>query len=207
MLDSVFDLFVQAGQTLDRSGGGIGVGLTLVRSLVTMHGGTVSAHSEGEGKGCEFVVRLPRVSESVTDDGVAREPAPGSRALLPDGAKIVVVEDNSDSREMLCEILATAGYECHTAADGVAALALIDVVKPSVAILDIGLPTMDGYEVARHLRENPKHAHMWLIALSGYGRKSDRAASRSAGFDEHLVKPVQVDQILGRLAGIQSQSP
>jgi two-component system CheB/CheR fusion protein len=206
MLDSVFDLFVQAGQTLDRSGGGIGVGLTLVRSLVTMHGGSVSAHSDGEGKGCEFVVRLPLANEPVGERHAARESASRPRAHLPQGAKIVVVEDNLDSREMLCAILATAGYECHTAADGVTGLALIDVVAPDVAILDIGLPVMDGYEVARKLRDDPKHADMWLIALSGYGRSSDRDASRSAGFDEHLVKPVQVDQILGHLARSHAQS-
>jgi two-component system CheB/CheR fusion protein len=206
MLDSVFDLFVQAGHTLDRAGGGIGVGLTLVRSLVTMHAGTVTAHSEGEGKGCEFVVRLP-LSTARVDDGAARESTSRSGVRLPPGAKIVVVEDNPDSREMLCEILATAGYECHTAADGMAALALIDALDPGVAILDIGLPVMDGYEVARKLREDSRHADMWLIALSGYGQASDRAASRSAGFDEHLVKPVQVDHILGRLAEMQVQDP
>ena len=208
MLDSVFDLFVQATRTLDRAAGGIGVGLTLVRSLVTMHGGTVTASSEGEGKGSEFTVRVPLAVAEVAEETLPERSSPSRvRVRLPHGAKIVVVEDNADSREMLCEILGMAGYECHTAPSGATGLALIDKVKPDVAILDIGLPEMDGYELARHLREDPKHADIWLIALTGYGQSADRAASRDAGFDEHIVKPVQTDQLLRRLKDMHAPEP
>jgi two-component system CheB/CheR fusion protein len=204
MLESVFDLFVQAGQTLDRAAGGIGVGLTLVRSLVVMHGGTITAYSAGEGKGSEFVVRLPLASAEAEKETPVQDATSRVRVKLPAGAKIVIVEDNVDGREMLSEILVGAGYECHTADDGAAGLALIDAVDPSVAILDIGLPTMDGYEVARRIRQDPKHADIWLIALTGYGQAADRSATRAAGFDEHVVKPVQVDQILRRLSSMQT---
>lgn len=187
MLDSVFDLFVQASQTLDRSAGGIGVGLTLVRSLVTMHGGTAQAYSEGEGKGCEFVVRLPRATSEIAEESAESESALGPRSRLKPGAKIVIVEDNADSREMLCEILETAGYECIAAADGSAGLAVIDEVRPGVAIVDIGLPQMDGYEVARRVRRSSKHSEMWLIALTGYGQMADRGTEATRRADPWFV--------------------
>ncbi len=198
MLDPVFDLFVQASRTLDRAAGGIGVGLTLVRSLVAMHGGTVKAYSDGEGAGTEMIVRLPLASarDGVEEPRIDVVSGARSRVRLPRGAKIVVVEDNEDSRHMLCELLGMAGYECHTAGNGPAGLALIDQVNPNVAIVDIGLPGMDGYEMARNIRNNPRHAGVWLIALTGYGQAADRAASREAGFDEHMVKPVQTDDIM-----------
>jgi two-component system CheB/CheR fusion protein len=210
MLDSVFDLFVQASRTLDRAAGGIGVGLTLVRLLVTMHGGTVVAHSDGNGKGSEFVVRIPLAgppTNVVARDGAGDRSTPvRARPRLPKGARIVIVEDNADSREMLSEIIGIAGYECHTASSGADALALIDRVTPDIAILDIGLPEMSGYEIARRLREEGKHADLWLIALTGYGQRADRAASRDAGFDEHLVKPVETDQLLRRLAEMHGEA-
>jgi two-component system CheB/CheR fusion protein len=196
MLDSVFDLFVQSSRTLDRAAGGLGVGLTLVRSLVAMHGGSIEAHSEGEGKGSEFVVRLPLVTGAQPRD----ESSPRLRPSVHAGARIVVVEDNPDSREMLCELLKRAGFECTTADNGPAALQLIDEVCPEIAILDVGLPEMDGFELARRLRANPRHAQLILIALTGYGRAEDRKASREAGFDEHLVKPVHAEQLLQLLA-------
>jgi two-component system CheB/CheR fusion protein len=160
----------------------------------------VSVASEGEGKGAQFTVRLPLAEGSLdtwtTRTNVAHPPRPRS-AEKP---RVVVVEDNIDSREMLCELLGLAGYECHTAANGGEALALIARVKPTVALVDIGLPGMDGYEVARRIREDPMHAGLRLIALTGYGQRNDRAASRAAGFDEHLVKPVAMADILGRLS-------
>lgn len=202
MLESVFELFVQAGRTLDRSAGGIGVGLTLVRSLVTMHGGTACALSDGEGAGSEFVVRLPLAgAEASPPQDVATEPR--ARRRLQAGAKVVVVEDNADSREMMCELLAIAGYQCHTADSGSSGLELIEKVGPSVAIVDIGLPGMDGYEVARRIRADARHAGVWLIALTGYGQAADRAASRDAGFDDHLVKPAQIDDLQNVLGKIQ----
>jgi len=196
MLESIFELFVQSSRTLDHAGGGLGLGLTLVRSLVTMHGGTVAAHSEGEGRGSVFVVRLPMVAAA------ASEPAPagGERASLPAGpSRIVVVEDNADSREMLCELLLQSGFECRAVESGAAALALLDEVRPDIVILDVGLPEMDGFEIARHIRANATHAGVCLVALTGYGQAADRAASREAGFDVHLVKPVHAEQLLALL--------
>jgi two-component system CheB/CheR fusion protein len=187
MVDAVFDLFVQARHTLDHADGGLGVGLTLVRALVEMHGGTVSAHSDGDGKGSEFTVRLPMTS--APDEAQA----PDSPAVsgIPAGTTVVVVEDNADSLEMLCSMLTLAGAACHSARDGRSALALIDQVSPDVVILDVGLPHLDGLEVARRVRSNPRHGGVRLIALTGYGLASDRQATAEAGFDYHLVKPVQ----------------
>jgi two-component system, chemotaxis family, CheB/CheR fusion protein len=192
MLDSVFDLFVQSSRTLDRSAGGLGVGLTLVRSLLAMHGGTVTAQSEGEGKGSEFVVRLPLASRAM-----AEEPAPrrAPRTVL-EPTKVVIVEDNADTREMLCELLAKAGFECRSAENGAAALELIDEFMPDIALLDVGLPEMDGLEVARRLRGDGKQAGLRLIALTGYGQPSDRTTALQAGFDAHLVKPVHAEDLL-----------
>jgi CheY-like chemotaxis protein len=198
MVDSVFDLFVQAKHTLDHSDGGLGVGLTLVRALVEMHGGTVTAHSEGDGKGTEFTVRLPATSapaETPTED---RPAATG----VPAGTTVVVVEDNADSLEML----RMAGATCHSAGDGRSALALVDKVSPDVAILDVGLPHLDGLEVARRIRSNPRHAGVRLIALTGYGLASDRQATAAAGFDHHLVKPVQPADLFKAISDVCAAS-
>ena len=203
MLDSVFELFVQSSRTLDRAAGGLGLGLTLVRSLVAMHGGTVSAHSAGEGHGSEFVVRLPVARQRAAAQGAA--PLRRS-AELPESAKVVIVEDNTDSRELLCELLEQAGFECRATDTGATALALIDEFRPDIAILDVGLPEMDGFEIARRLRGDARHASMCLIALTGYGQASDRATARDAGFDEHLVKPVQGEQLLALLAELRTSS-
>jgi two-component system CheB/CheR fusion protein len=197
MLDSVFDLFVQARHTLDHSDGGLGVGLTLVRALVEMHGGTVAAHSDGDGKGSEFVVTLPTAPAPVDAPTRVGPPSP----TIPAGTTIVVVEDNADSLEMLCSMLTLAGATCHSAGDGRSALALVDKVAPDVVILDVGLPHLDGLEVARRIRSNPRHAGLRLIALTGYGLAADRAATAKAGFDYHLVKPVQPADLFNAVAG------
>lgn len=196
MLDSVFDLFVQGRHTIDHADGGLGVGLTLVRALVQMHGGTVSANSDGDGTGSEFTVRLP-----VTTHVEAVTPQDQHAALTqPSGITVLIVEDNADSREMLCAMLRHAGLVCHDAADGLSALRLVEEVLPDVVILDVGLPGMDGLEVARRIRANPRYAGVRLIALTGYGQAGDRAATKQAGFDYHLVKPVQPSELLTLLA-------
>jgi two-component system, chemotaxis family, CheB/CheR fusion protein len=199
MLDSIFDLFVQSSRTLDRAAGGLGVGLTLVRALVQMHGGTVNAYSDGEGRGSRFVVHLPLAA------GQTAEPPELERArpALPETARVVIVEDNSDSREMLCALLEHAGFECHAAAAGASGLVLVDDVRPDIVIVDVGLPEMNGFEVARRIRANPRHEGVCLIALTGYGQASDRAASSRAGFDEHLVKPVHAEQLLALLGSMR----
>ncbi|HEY3595197.1 MAG TPA: ATP-binding protein, partial [Polyangiaceae bacterium] len=201
MLDSVFELFVQSSRTLDRAAGGLGVGLTLVRALVSMHGGTVVAYSDGEGRGSEFVARLPLAA-----DDRLETIAPSSRRMaLPMGAKVVIVEDNADSREMLCELLLNAGFVCETAEHGSEGLALIEQMHPEIAILDVGLPGMTGYEIAQRLRENPLFHDMWLLALTGYGQAQDRTQAREAGFDQHLVKPVDSEQLLNVLSRMRSE--
>jgi two-component system, chemotaxis family, CheB/CheR fusion protein len=199
MLDSVFDLFVQSNRTLDRAAGGLGVGLTLVRSLVAMHGGDVIAESDGEGKGTTFTVNLPLATE-VPPLELPRRP----RIRVPSGAKIVLVEDNVDSRELLCEALEQAGFECHTAGNGHDALELLEKVRPDVAILDVGLPGIDGFELARRIRAHATLANTCLVALTGYGQHSDRVASREAGFDEHLVKPARAETLLALIAEMRS---
>ncbi len=193
MLDTVFDLFVQSKSTLDRSEGGIGVGLTLVRSLVSMHGGDVVAKSDGEGKGSEFIVRLPLVQGDTPEHGArTRERA----RSLPKDARIVVIEDNVDSCAMLCELLSLSSFECVSAHDGKAGLELIAKLKPHAAIIDVGLPEMNGFEVAEHIRESADTRNMFLVALTGYGQPADRARALQAGFDEHVVKPVHPNHLL-----------
>jgi two-component system CheB/CheR fusion protein len=202
LLDSIFDLFVQARQTLDHAGGGLGVGLTLVRALVEMHGGTVDARSDGDGAGSEFTVRLPLTALSseahMQDEAALSAPPPGTTVL--------VVEDYADSRDVLCAMLSGAGLVCHGAPDGHSALRLINEVSPDIVILDVGLPGMDGLEVARRIRAMPRHSGARLIALTGYGQASDREATRQAGFDYHLVKPVQPAELLRALAEVRSST-
>ncbi len=188
MLESAFELFVQSRRTLDRAEGGLGVGLTLVRGLVTKHGGTVTAISDGEGKGAEFVVRLPLTSLPPERDA---EPRASGIALLP-GSRVVVIEDNADSREVLCALLTHAGFDCRSSDNGVAGLALIDEFQPLAAIVDIGLPELDGLELARRVRASGKHQGIYLIALTGYGQRADRELALQAGFDAHVVKPVDL---------------
>jgi two-component system CheB/CheR fusion protein len=191
MLDSVFDLFVQSSRTLDRAQGGLGVGLTLVRGLVTKHGGAVNARSDGEGQGSEFVVRLPLAAPPSVQDLV--DPSKGLK--LPPGSRIVVIEDNADSREVLCALLSHAGFECKSADNGTAGLALIDEFEPRAAIVDIGLPGIDGLELARRVRKGSGRPDMFLIALTGYGQRGDREMALQAGFNEHLVKPVDLESL------------
>jgi two-component system CheB/CheR fusion protein len=208
MLESVFELFVQSSRTLDRAAGGLGVGLSLVRSLVAMHGGTVSAYSPGEGKGSEFVVRLPLASASTAEpqpQASSEETGASRICVVPRGATVMIVEDNADSREMLCELLELEGFKCHPAENGAAALTLLEDLRPDVAILDVGLPEIDGFELARRIRARAELAHTCLIALTGYGQPSDRAVGREAGFDAHLVKPVRVERLLELLAEMQPQ--
>jgi PAS domain S-box-containing protein len=194
VLPRVFDLFVQERQAIDRSQGGLGLGLTIVRNLVERHGGTVSANSDGTGKGSEFVVRLPRASigsvrEVAPVEGGTSEPVVSRPGGSP---KILVVDDSVDGAEMLATALSAKGYDTRVAHDAAVALRIAADFRPDVALLDIGLPVMDGYELAARLRELPDLNGMKLIALTGYGQESDRQRSREAGFDHHLVKPVDL---------------
>ncbi|MBC8113464.1 MAG: response regulator [Candidatus Saccharimonas sp.] len=183
MLDRIFDLFVQSDETFDRSAGGLGVGLTLVRSLVEMHGGQVTAHSAGLGFGSEFVVRLPLVS--------APKAAPPQKQPIPSGQprhRILLVEDNVDSREMLKDLLELDGHEVQTAEDGIEGTSIVETGWPDLVLMDIGLPGLSGYDTARLIRANG-HRDLHLVALTGYGQPADRQSALEAGFDDHLVKP------------------
>jgi CheY-like chemotaxis protein/anti-sigma regulatory factor (Ser/Thr protein kinase) len=191
MLPHVFDLFVQGRQSADRAKGGLGLGLTLVRTLVGLHSGTVEARSEGTGRGSQFIVRLPAASaEAVAPPprGSARQRGATSR-----GIRALIVDDNRDAASMLTEALQSFGYATRLAWDGPSALDAATRFRPHVVLLDLGLPVMDGYEVADRLRGAGVSA--LLIAVTGYGQEADRSRSRSAGFAAHFVKPVDLDEL------------
>jgi PAS domain S-box-containing protein len=194
LLPTVFDLFVQADQALSRSRGGMGIGLTLVRSLVDLHGGQVTAHSGGPGCGSEFIVRLPvaRGQARLADDTARLESVP--HVPLP-RRRILVVDDNLSNASSLGMLLRALGQEVHTAFDGLTALQLTRQLLPDIVLLDIGLPVMDGYEVARLCRVEPALDHVTLVAMTGYGKEEDRRRSQQAGFSAHIVKPVNVDDL------------
>ncbi|HSY41350.1 MAG TPA: response regulator, partial [Polyangia bacterium] len=196
LLPHVFDMFTQERQAADRSRGGLGIGLTIVRNLVERHGGTVQAESKGLGQGSEFTVRLPVASEepAAVDYSSAPNPVAGARQ------RILVVDDNEDALELLAEVLRNAGHVVTTAKDGPTALKVMKTFHADVAILDIGLPVMDGYELAGRLRAELGKELPRLIALTGYGQDSDRARAKQAGFAEHLTKPVDGGRLLGALA-------
>jgi PAS domain S-box-containing protein len=192
-LPRVFDLFAQADRTLDRTQGGLGIGLTLVRNLVELHGGTVSAHSDGLGRGSEFVVRLPAARQAPGPDGVAARPEPPQQASSPSARKlrVLVVDDNRQSAESLAVLIRHWGHHPCLAFDGDEALEAADRHLPELILLDIGLPKLDGYQVAARLRERPEAADLVIVAMTGYGQDDDRRRALDAGFDIHLVKPVE----------------
>ena len=187
ILPQIFDLFVQAERGLDRTQGGLGIGLTIVRSLVSLHGGSVEARSDGRGTGAEFIVRLPLSLEAGW--GPAADPARPD-AERSASSRILVVEDNADAAEGLMMLIEAFGHEVRVATDGLAALALVAQYHPDLMLVDIGLPGIDGYEVARRIRSTPALADVPMIALTGYGKDEDRERTRTAGFIHHLVKPV-----------------
>jgi PAS domain S-box-containing protein len=197
VLPRVFDLFVQEPQAIDRSQGGLGLGLTIVRNLVERHGGSVSAHSDGLGRGSEFVVRLPKADGARGSlDLRPALPACVEPADAPTGGfRILVVDDNEDAADVLAELLSARGYWTQVAHDAPTALRIAEEFTPDIAFLDIGLPVMDGYELAARLREIEALSGMRLIAVTGYGQESDRQKTRAAGFHHHLVKPVDIDAL------------
>lgn len=187
----IFEMFVQADTTLDRSQGGLGVGLTLVHNLVELHGGTIEARSEGRKRGSTFIVRLPLVEAPTPASEPATLPTPATRGPV----KLAVVEDRPEIRETLAELLRDDGYVVLTAGTGLDGLALIERERPDVGLLDIGLPGIDGYELARRLRT--EHIpRIPLIAMTGYGRSEDRERVAAAGFDAHLIKPIDVSEVV-----------
>ncbi len=193
MLPRIFDQFVQQEQGLDRAQGGLGLGLTIVESLVRLHGGEVSAHSAGPGRGSEFRVRLP--ASSGREAPIAKRARTERTGAAPPGTRVLVVDDNIEAAGILVDALSELGYDAAPANDGPEALSLAEYMKPAVAFVDIGLPGMNGYELAEAIRARPELAGIQLIALTGYGQSRDRARAKQAGFRAHLVKPVTLERL------------
>ena len=204
MLDGVFDMFVQQEQTIERARGGLGLGLAIVRNLVELHDGTVSAASAGPGRGSEFTIELPATA-GAAERAPPAEPSAATQAPPATKGRILVVDDNEDAAEMLAAVLEHLGYQIAVAHDGPAALRVAAGFAPDVALLDLGLPVMDGYELARRLRAlRVPGAPLHLVAVTGYGQDSDRQRTARAGFEHHLVKPVDLEELSRILGGLTS---
>jgi signal transduction histidine kinase len=189
LLPRVFDVFVQGEISLDRTKGGLGVGLALVRQLVELHGGTIKATSDGKGQGSTFEITFPH--QAHVEPIVLAAPDDYPKASY----RVLLIEDNHDAREMMCAMLLAQGHTVFQASDGADGLLAASMHRPELILIDIGLPGIDGYQVARHLRANPETREARLIALTGYGLEADRARALEAGFNLHLVKPIQLDEL------------
>jgi CheY-like chemotaxis protein len=190
-------MFMQVDSTSDLAQGGLGIGLTLVKRLAEMHGGSIEARSAGEGEGSEFVVRLPVLSKATT----AEQTQPADEPESPH-RRILIVDDNQDSADSLAMLLEITGNETYMAHDGIEAVEAIETHRPEVVLLDIGLPRLDGHEVCRRVREQPWGKEIVMIALTGWGQADDRRKSEEAGFNGHLVKPVDYDSLLELLSSL-----
>ena len=201
MLQKVFELFTQLGSSLERSEGGLGIGLSLAKRLTELHGGTLTAHSEGKDLGSEFVVRLPVLLETA----LPAAPVPIAAPKPPTAARrILVVDDMRDSADSLAVLLGMGGDETQTAYDGLEAVESAEAFRPDVILLDVGMPRMNGYDACRAIRQQPWGKSIAIIAMTGWGQDDDRRKSREAGFDHHLVKPVDIDDLLKLLAELQA---
>jgi CheY-like chemotaxis protein len=201
----VFDLFTQAERTPDRSQGGLGLGLALAKSLVELHGGSVSAYSAGSGQGSTFSVRLPRYTQEVA--AAPALPGDTTRQAGASPLRVLLVDDNVDAAHTLQLFLRAAGHVVEIAYCATDAVELAKVFRPDACLLDIGLPDFDGNELARRLRRMPQTAGAILVAMTGYGRQQDRDTARAAGFDHYLVKPVNTAQLSDILAGAGASHP
>ena len=197
-LDSIFDMFMQVDGTSERSQGGLGIGLTLVKRLTEMHGGSIEARSAGEGEGSEFIVRLPVLSQPA----VAAASGPDAASQSRPQRRVLIVDDNHDSADSLAMLMRLTGNDTYMAHDGLEAIEAIEKYRPEVVLLDIGLPGLDGHEVCRRVREQPWGKDIIVIALTGWGQEDDRRKSEEAGFNGHLVKPVDYDKLLELLASL-----
>jgi two-component system CheB/CheR fusion protein len=199
-LDEIFGLFTQINRSAEHQGEGLGIGLTLVRRVLELHGGRIEARSPGLGQGSEFIVRLPRtfaLENSHPGDGINEEKTPVNPAVP---RRVLIVDDNEDARLSLVLLVRSWGHEVADAADGPSAIARAAKFNPQTALLDIGMPGMNGYQVARHLRAMPRYAGLQLVAMTGFGRDEDRDAALAAGFNTHLIKPVGLDELEALLA-------
>jgi CheY-like chemotaxis protein len=194
MLPRVFEMFTQIANPLTRAHGGLGIGLSLARTIIEMHGGTIRAFSEGPGKGSELVFTVPLVvadqHEQMDSADSAPPPAPRSSSR-----RVLIVDDNIDAAQSLGMLLSAGGHQCHVAGGGEEALEVAGCIDPDIFLLDIGMPGMNGYELARRLRAIPQFQPALLVALTGWGNEEDRQKSLAAGFDAHLVKPVSVSAL------------
>jgi two-component system CheB/CheR fusion protein len=197
MLPRIFDLFVQGDKSLARSEGGLGIGLTLLRSLVELHNGRVEAQSDGADRGSTFTVRLPLASVATAGAG------DGGRLIQGAVRTVVLVEDQADARRMMQLLLESLGVRVFAAENGMEGATLIERVHPDLALVDLGLPVMSGYELARRVRQSREHVATRLVALSGYGQDSDVQAALEAGFDEHITKPPDIERLEQLLAGAE----
>jgi CheY-like chemotaxis protein len=196
-LADVFEMFSQIENSLDRSQGGLGIGLTLVKRLVELHGGTVEAHSEGLGQGSEFRVRLPILVEPANSASEIKPP-PNLDSLQP--RRILIVDDNLDAARTLSMLLKIGGNETCLAHDGLDAVEQAERFRPEIVLLDIGLPKLNGFDTCRRIREQPGGTEMLLVALTGWGQEEDRRKSKEAGFNAHLIKPVDLPALFKILA-------
>ncbi|MHC5542260.1 hybrid sensor histidine kinase/response regulator [Singulisphaera rosea] len=203
MLLKIFEPFIQVEQTLDRSQGGLGIGLTLARTLTEMHGGSLTATSEGPGLGSEFVVRLPLIEAEVP---IAEEGASPKSEVVAQGPRVLVVDDNVESAQGLASLLTMFGHDVHIAFEGLEAIDAARQHLPQTVLLDIGLPKLDGYQVARLIRAENRLKDVLLVAVTGYGQEEDRLRSAEAGFDYHLVKPVDFDVLLELISRSRSST-
>jgi PAS domain S-box-containing protein len=199
-LPGLFEMFAQVDTSLERSRDGLGIGLTLVKTLVEVHGGTVEAQSEGLGRGSEFTVRLPILSDALRP----LSPPAASKVMPAVRRRILIVDDSEDGAESLAMLLQLGGHETHKAHDGRAAIEAAERLRPDAVLLDIGLPIMNGYEVCSHIRKQPWGKDLLLVALTGWGQEEDRHRSREAGFDAHIVKPVDHDLLMKLLGSLRS---
>jgi signal transduction histidine kinase/DNA-binding response OmpR family regulator len=198
VLPQIFDLFVQERQSIERSQGGLGLGLAIVRNLVTMHGGTITARSAGRGSGSEFIVRLPLLDATIAVAPVAiitGEVKSASHQAKPDAVRVLIVDDNADAADLLGDMVRALGHAVGVAYDGPSAIEVASKLQPEIALLDIGLPMMDGYELGRRLRADPTLSDLLLVAITGYGQDSDRQRAKAMGFDRHMVKPITFNAV------------
>jgi CheY-like chemotaxis protein/two-component sensor histidine kinase len=199
VLPRVFDLFTQGERGLERAPGGLGIGLTVVRRITELHGGRVEAHSDGLGTGAQFIVRLPALAPAPESDAPASAEQP---VAAPRHARVLLVEDNADAAEGMMLFLEILGHRVHVVHDGTTALDIARSFRPVVMLVDIGLPGIDGYVVARRARQDPGLAHLTLVALTGYGSADDKRRAAAAGFDHHLTKPVELEALSTLLAAL-----
>jgi CheY-like chemotaxis protein len=195
MLSRIFEMFTQVERSLDRAQGGLGIGLTLVRRLLEMHGGSVEAKSDGLGAGSEFIVRLPLALDPQPDGADHRPSGDGAAHRARTKFRILVVDDNLDAANSLAMLLRIKGHDVRTAYDGISALDVAALYKPQVILLDVGLPRLNGFDAARRIRESDYGKNVVLVALTGWGHAEDRRRSKEAGFDHHLVKPADPSEL------------